>query len=503
MAATSSISNVSSTSTQLESVATKYKSLLVAQYVTPLNNKKTNLQARINALNTLKSKLKALSDAATGLTGSSGVTKFKIYSVESSNSAVATATASAIASPGSFTLSVQSLAKADTLLSSRITNSEQSIVSTEFTPEEQTAGEAIRQIRVKIHGVEVATISVTLSASDNNRTVLQKLRDALNSSQEASKYISAAVVSDTQTTSRLTILSKNTGEENTISLEDVTGALLDAIGITDDVVTNRVASTSSTAGYVTGNASDLNARFTLNGVDFTSGKNTVVDVLPGITLQLKSAQSQNENPVQFLVSVDTSSVQSNIQTFISAYNAVVTYIRQQTATNPQAGTREIFAGDSFVTNIRVNLQSYVSQAVNDIGEDYNALFKIGITQNRDGTLTLSNVSKLNEALKNNLSTVIDLFGASNGETKGIAVRIKEALSNIIGTAGQIESTQTTLKSQLTSLTNRITAMNKRVEKQAEQYKLQFSKMLAVYQEAVAQQTALKTLTDSLYAAFYY
>jgi len=505
MATTSSTSSLTSTSTtsQVDSLVTQYKATLVSQYVTPLDDKKTTLQARLNALSTLKTKLKSLSDAAVALTGSSGITKFKVYSVESSNTSVATATASSSATPGSFTLFVSSLAKADTVLSSRMTSAGTSIVANEFTPEEQTAGEATRELRIKVNGNEVATVSISLTSSDTDKSVMEKIRNAINNSSAAAQYVSAAVVSDTSTTSRLTLLSKETGTENSLSFEDVSGTLLDNIGLSDEVVSSRTGSTSTTAGFVVGDASNLNAQFTLNGVDFTSGTNTIADVLPGITLQLKSAQSPTDSQVQLNVSSDTSTVQSSIQSFINTYNSVITYIRQQTAVDPDAGTRQIFAGDMMVTRLRISLQSYMSQAVSGMTSDYNALFKIGITQNSDGTLTVSDSSKLSTALQNDVNSVINLFGYSEeSSNKGIAVRIQNALSGLIGSDGQIESTRTTLNSQMTSLKSRIDAANSRVTKQAEQYRTQFTKLLAVYQEMVAQQTYLQSLTDALYSSYY-
>lgn len=497
MATTSSIS---STSSQLETLVTQYKTVLTAQYLTPLNNKKTTLQARLNALATLKTKLESLNTAATALTGASAVTKFKVYTVESSNSSVATATATSSATPGAYNLFVSSLAKADTVLSSRLTSADTSIVTAEFTPEEQTAGEATRELRININGSEVATVSVTLTSSDTNKTVLEKIRDAINNSTAASSAMTAAVVSDTSSTSRLTFVSKSTGSVGAISIEDVSGTLLDTIGLTDDIVTNRTASTSTTGGFVYGAATELDARYTFNGIDFTSSSNTVENVLPGITLQLKAAQAPSDAPLQLTVTADTAAVQSNIQNFLTAYNSVITYIKQQTAVNPQANTREIFAGDTVVTRLRVDLQALVTSTVTGVSTDYNALFKIGITAGSDGTLTVSNSTTLSNALKNNSTEVMNLFGLSGD---GVAAKIQNALSSFVGATGEIETTRTIINNQMTSLTNRITAMNKRIDKQVEQYREQFSKMLAAYQEALAQQKSLQSLTDALYSAFYY
>ncbi len=500
MSTTTTISNISS---QLDTLVTQYKSVLVSKYVTPLNTKKTNLQARINALSTLKTKLTTLNNAAKELTGTTAITKFKVYTAESSNSSVATATATSDTSPGTYTLFVSSVAKSDTVLSDRIANSEMSIVNTEFTPEELLSGEATRQLRIKINGNEIATITVELLSTDTNKTILDKIRDAINNSAEASQYLTASVIGDTASTSRLSLLSKSTGSENAISIEDVTGNLLDAIGLTDDVVSNRTVSGTTTAGYVYGDASNLNAQVTLNGVSFTSSTNTLQNVVPGLTIQLKSAQAPGDSSVQLNVAIDAKAVESNIQSFINAYNSVITYIRQQTAVNPEAKTREIFAGDTMITGLRLNLQSITAAAVDDVAGDYNALFKIGITTNKDGTLTISDSTKLSTAVRNNVSEVIKLFSQDDENSKGIAVKINNLLNGFVGTEGQIETSRSTLNSQMNSLTTRITAMNKRVDKQAEQYREQFAKMLSVYQQAVAQQSALKSLTDSLMASYYY
>jgi flagellar hook-associated protein 2 len=507
MASTSALT-ANMTTAQVATVIQQYQASLTTQQVTPLTTKQTTLNNRLTALSTMQSTLNALSTAADALMGisSTGALPFSSYAVTSSNSSVATATASSAVSMGTHTLSVSRLAKSDTVLSDKITNTDTTIASNELTADEVTAGSGTRQIALSISGSEVATVSVTINANDTNRAVMQSIRDAVNTSLDASKYVSASVVTSPDGTNRLAFVSKATGSSNSVSWSDVTGpsngnaTLLDQVGLTSSIIVNRTPSTSTTAGYVYGGAvSSLDAAFNLDGIDMTSASNTVNNALSGVSLQLNATQSVNDAPVVLTASIDTNAISSNIQSFITAYNNAIGYIKKTTAidTSTTPPTSQIFSNDMTFINLKYSLQSLAYGPIGGVVSNYNTLFKAGITLNSDGTMAISDQNALNTALQTNPTAVAQLFTAASSSTSngGVAVQMKSLVKSMTSANGLITSTQDGINSQLNRLKTQISSAQARVAKQASVYQTQYTTLLNAYQQLLQQQTSINSITN--------
>lgn len=506
--ATTTALTANMTTAQVATVIQQYQASLTTEEVTPLSTKQTTLNNRLTALSTMQSTLSALSTAADALMGisSTGTLPFSTYAVTSSNPSVATATASSAVSMGTHTLSVSRLAKSDTVLSDQMSNADTTISSDELTSDEVTAGFGTRQIALSVNGSTVATVSVTINANDTNSTVLQNIRDAVNASADASNHVSASVVTNPNGTSRLAFVSKATGSSNSISWSNVTGGangnatLLDQIGLTGAITSGRTASTGTTAGYVYGGAStSLDAAFNLDGIDMTSASNTVNNALSGVSLQLNATQGLNDAPVVLTASIDTNAISSNIQSFITAYNNAINYIKKTTSidTTTTPPTPQIFSNDSTFTSLKYTLQSLAYSPVAGIDSRFNTLFKAGITLNTDGTMAISDQSALNSALNTNPTAVAQLFTAASSPTSsgGVAVQIKSIIKSMVSSSGIITTTQNGINSQLSTLKTQISTATARVAKQASDYQTQYTTLLNTYNQLLQQQSSITSITN--------
>lgn len=474
------ISNISS---QIESLVQQYR-LSISKPVRTLESRRTALNARLSVLADLKAKLTTLHTLAKDLKATGTSSKFSVYTVESSLPSIAGGTATSSAAAGTHTLLVTQLAKNDTVLSSRLTSASTSIADVE--------GPGTKTIRIAVNGV-TTDVSFDIQAGQSNGTVLSNLASAINAASGAK--VTASVVADTTGTSRLVVTSKETGSANAVVLEDVSGAVLDALGLDDNVIAGRTASSSTAGGYLYSSTDVLNAKFKLDGIDIIRGGNSVSDVLTGVTLELKAVQGLNDTPATLTIGVDKAKVKATLEEFITIYNEALGYLQSKTSVNPENKTREILASDQLFKDLKINMRTLMSSAVSSVTAGNPSLLSdIGITAGSDGKLSLSDPAKLNDALASDLRKVSDLFNTSNG----LAVRLSSLLESFTSYGGQIDIARDGVQDQLTNIRTALTRTNAQIDRKVQSFRLQFEALQSALNRISLQSQAISRLSVQLY-----
>jgi flagellar hook-associated protein 2 len=147
-----------------------------------------------------------------------------------------------------------------------------------------------------------------------------------------------------------------------------------------------------------------------------SSTNQVDNVIPGVTLNLVSANSSE--PVTLTVSADTSSIESAIQSFVTDYNSVITAINTDTAFNSTTNTGAVLLGNSDASSIESELATGAGTVVPGLSQ-VNNLTAIGISTNADGTLSLDTST---------LSSIL------NGQTAGVSIDDVKNLFTLSGSS---------------------------------------------------------------------
>jgi flagellar hook-associated protein 2 len=350
----------------------------------------TSLQGKISAYQSLNTKLSALSDKVNNLLfGSTAAPLAQVYSfadrlkdsvfakcgITTSDEDKISATASNPNSEGSYSITVGSLAKAKTMASAGFA----SVTST---------------------ATGTGTITITTGSSDpvivtitSANSTLAGVRDAINN---ANAGVTATIVNDgTATPYRLLITADDTGTAN-------------AFNITDSLSSGQALGLAQTQGAV-------DAQFVINGVSITKSSNTISDVIDGVTFNLKQ---ETANPVTLKVEKDVDSVVKTLEEFVTAFNAVNSYINGQFAYNTTTKKSGALAGDSTLRGIQGSLQNKIIQSVSNQFTNYSVAGQIGLNFNRDGSLSL-NQTKLRDALAEDFTAVAALF-LGNGTVPGSA-----------------------------------------------------------------------------------
>lgn len=153
-----------------------------------------------------------------------------------------------------------------------------------------------------------------------------------------------------------------------------------------------------------------NASVIVDGVEVTSSSNTINNVIPGVTLNLLKADTETE--VTARVKLDTDAIISKITEFVTAYNDVATYIKNQTyydEANQKAGG--VLFADGTLLTVKNQLSSLLVSQIWGVDAAFSSLGMVGISVDRYGQLSI-NTTTLRDYLTSNLSDVVALFAAS-------------------------------------------------------------------------------------------
>jgi flagellar hook-associated protein 2 len=423
-----------------------------SQPLTLLQNKASSINTEISAVGQIKSLTSAFGDKSQAL---ASLSLWKQTTSTSSDSSVVTAdTSSGGAVAGDYSVTVQQLAQGQTVTSGAMPSSSSTLSEGTLTIELGTwSGTPPSRFAAK-SGASAISISI-----GPGETSLSAIRDKINA---AGAGVSATIITDANG-ARLSLRSSTTGAEN--------GFRITASETTDDgdpaTGLSALSYDPTTAGsQLTLNQSAQNAKATVNGIAVESASNTLANISDGLSLTLSKVSA---TPVSIQVAADTASMKTAVNDFISAFNALNSYIQQQTkydATTKVGGPLE---GDPSILGFQNQMRGVINLG-STASSMYSRLSDIGITVQADGSLAADS-TKLNAALANpsQLQALFGTRGADNARS-GFAVRFSNLSDQALDPLeGQLSTRYTGLQGELQRNSADQTAMQTHLD--AEQARL--------------------------------
>ncbi len=154
-----------------------YTSIETKRRITPLSTKKDSYSTKNKAYSTLESKLNSLYDLLKDLKATGSSSQFTYKAATTSDSTFLDATATSSAGVGSYNIRVNQLAKSDIAISKDIDTSSSSANTLGITDGTYEFTIATGDGST---GQYTSHVKVTLSASDSNQTIMEDIRDAIN-----------------------------------------------------------------------------------------------------------------------------------------------------------------------------------------------------------------------------------------------------------------------------------------------------------------------------------
>ena len=296
----------------------------------------------------------------------------------SSNNTVVDITTTSSASSGTFSLTVNQLARETKIISQGYAT----------TTSEITTG------RVEIFdGTKTTFIDI-----DSSNNTVDGLRLAINNS---GANVSASFLNDGDENNpiRLLISGTKTGEDNAVTISHNFGG----IGGEEIVATGFTETQSA-----------QNAELIVDGVAVSKNSNLVNDVISGATLSL---QSTGEGSIT--LSTNIVAITDKVADFVDGYNELMQFLNEELEVDVSNNVTGTLFGNFTVQNLQQTLRSTITNVIPGITGDYQFLSQIGITTNNDGTISLDR-STLSSAIATDARNVSQLF-SSRGTTTNSGV----------------------------------------------------------------------------------
>ncbi len=376
-----------------------------------INTQATTATTSLSAIGTIKSALDTFRAAIAKLNTASS---FSGLASSSSDEAIAKIKLGDGASSGNYALEVTQLATASKI-STQVYDKTSTVVNDSGEPQTLTISQGS------------STHSVTIA----DGATLQQARDAING-QLQSKGITANIVTDAKG-SRLIFSSTKMGEGTELTL----------------------GGTASMATGVTTVAKPQNAKYTLDGLELESASNTVTGAVSGVDITLVK-----EGKANLGIASNNDTLKTSVQSFVTAYNALMTAVNAQTKVTTGADGAATGAaaltGDATMRSLVNSIRSEITRSVGTTG--LSSLSQLGInTVQKTGLLEL-NDTKWDAAVKTYGADISGLFTGKDG----LLTRLTNTTEDYVKTGGILETRQTNLTNQLKELDEAQAALDRRI-----------------------------------------
>lgn len=445
-----------------------------------INQKITKNEARISGYAAISFVMSGLNDAFTALKDQNN---FSSLTASNSQPSAFTVTTTAAAVGGSHDIEVMQLAKA-----------------------QRTISRGFSSAGVPINGGNAMSLTLTIGGKAAPAISLAAGKDTpqdiVNAINSAKTGVTAALVNtgDGSANPFQIVLTGAKGAANNFSL---------ATSYTQiDGSISSSPNTGSLGLNFTGNAADqvaADAKVKVDGITYTRNTNTLTDVLPGGTLDLKTVTS---GAASLSLVRDTTAIKDKFKALVTSYNDAASMLNVVSDPKSTVDTYgATLVGDSTARSVKAQVRALVQGVSNTPGTKISAMWQLGISIDRGGVMALDE-AKLDAALNDNFDDVVKtMTGNTNGlsayssQPAGFAGEAMRKLSKLIGPNGPLltntqnaDTQNTKYKDDLTKLDTRMTALLAR-------YNKQFSSMESIVGNVNSQKTSLKSSFDGMMAVY--
>jgi flagellar hook-associated protein 2 len=300
-------------------------------------------------------------------------------------------------------------------------------------------------------------------------TTLRGLSDWINSQAGLKDAVQATLIKQNDNSWVLSIQGRNTGAAQAITVSAPAQKTVTAVQAAQD------------------------ARFTMNGIEFSRSTNVVSDAISGLTLNLLSSAG---TPTVIEVAKDTSPVKTLIQKMVSSYNDLLAEYQSDTQSSTDASQRGVLNSDLTLSTIMRQITESFSLEIkrldgSSIGRHHD-LSVLGLEFDTTGKLIFK------ESLFNASSQLPGLLeqGIKIGY-KSATQDLSQTLANVLSDSGSLSDRIAEEKHTQTDLNKRKTQMQEKLATLQDRYTAQYAALDALLFQLNNTNNALKSALDGL------
>lgn len=402
--------------------------------VKQMEQRKEKLDSKLKLVNDLTSKVGAIRGSLGELASTRGFSDVKLQSGDPG--AVSGTVDPGLAKPGSWNIEVIQLAQ------------KASVITNGF-PDKDTS-----QIGVGYFKFETPQGSKDVYISGDNST----LEGAAKAINDAKLGVRAAVINDRKEPDapwKLVLSADGVGTDRSVDYPRL--YFLDG---DQDI-------------YFDSKSEAKNGVVKVDGFEFEIGDNTLNDIIPGVTLELK--QANPGRPVNVTVKEDLEVVSGKIKNFVDAMNAVLGFLQQQSKVGKDTDTSKTLGGDSLVRSTEQRIRRLVQSPQVGLVGQVKTLNQLGIQFNRAGSLEFD-PKKFNAELGRRPNEVQEFF-VGDGFSTGFIASIRRELGSLTNPAfGPLANRTRGLEGQIRQMDERIASKERQISKREEMLRNKFAKL---------------------------
>lgn len=211
----------------------------------------------------------------------------------------------------------------------------------------------------------------------------------------------------------------------------------------------------------------------VDGFEFEIGDNTLKDIIPGVTLELKQASPGRS--VNVSIKEDLEVVSGKIKTFVDSMNGVLSFVQTQNKMDKETDTSRTLGGDSLLRTVESRVRALIQNPQYGIKGQIRSLNQLGIQFNRAGTLDFDQ-KKFNAVLATRADHVQEFF-AGDGFATGFIAAVRREVTNLTNPAfGPLSNRSRGLKQQVEQIDQRIEQKERQLARKEEQLRNKFAKL---------------------------
>jgi len=257
---------------------------------------------------------------------------------------------------------------------------------------------------------------------------------------------------------------------------------------------------TTAAGYA---ASD--AQVTVDGISYKRKTNTITDIVPGLTFDLKAT---NITPSSVVVTRDVADIKTKLTALVTAYNDFNDIVNQ--TTNPKSTLDTYGAtlvGDSTVRMVRQQMRSLIFSQSSTPGVSIKSLGDMGYSLDQKGVLSLDD-AKLDKVLANNFDDVTKLLTGGYNKLStfstapaGIAGDAFKRLTNLLASTGPLMTKSENANTENTKYQTQLAKLQVRMDALLARYQKQFASMDSLVGSVNSQKSSLKSTFEAMMATY--
>lgn len=414
-----------------------------------MNEKKVQVESRLNLLNDVIGKVNQARELIPGLNTPLSIRDLTLTSADN-NVVIGTADKMA-AEMGEHTLEVKQLASNASALSNRFEDKDRTRIGTGYFTFTNSNGDS-QEIFI-----------------DNENATLEGVAKVINSADAGMKASVVNDVTESGTKYRLLLTANGTGAGNDVEFPEF--YFIDG---DEDF-------------YIEDERPSQNAKLNYQGFDIETPSNEVKELIKGVTLNLKGMSNEGK-PVGIDITQDIPKTKEKVKDLVDKLNAVFGFIQGQNKLDEKSDTTKTLGGDYGIrmaeSRLRETIQNY------NLGSPFRSkvrlLSDVGIEFKKDGMLKFDE-KKFENAVNANYDEVVDLL-AGTAEMPGFVPKLGNVLTSIVSPGqGLLSNQKDTYNKRLEQVNKDIDRKEKIVEQKAEDLKNKLAKVQGAFSKMQSQQ----------------